>query len=200
MQRQLPGGAQPRGADDCEEVPGGLIEVLVNNNIIELGRVADLVPCNGHAAPDDFDAVLAAFLHASLELLDVRESIRARTSADDADASKPAPDIFLAAAADLGASPADCVVFEDSPFGLAGALGAGMHAVAMPDPVLGERACAFATLRPGAAAPTLDALSAYLLEKGIAKIKLPERLVVVAEMPMTPTRKIMKGKLALPTP
>ncbi|MCW5772088.1 MAG: acyl--CoA ligase [Rhodospirillaceae bacterium] len=70
--------------------------------------------------------------------------------------------------------------------------------IPMPDPVLGERACAFVTLRPGTAAPALDAVCAYLLEKGIAKIKLPERLVVAAEMPMTPTRKIIKGRLKLP--
>ncbi len=70
--------------------------------------------------------------------------------------------------------------------------------VPMPDPVLGERACAFATLRPGAAEPTLEELCAYLLAKGIAKNKLPERLVVVPEMPLTPTRKIIKGRLKLP--
>lgn len=70
--------------------------------------------------------------------------------------------------------------------------------VPMADPVLGERACAFVTPRPGAAAPALEELCAYLLDKGIAKLKLPERLVVVAEMPMTPTRKIIKGKLKVP--
>ncbi len=70
--------------------------------------------------------------------------------------------------------------------------------VPMPDPVLGERACAFVTLRPGAASPALEALCAYLAGKGIAKTKLPERLVVVAEMPLTPTRKIVKGKLKIP--
>ncbi len=70
--------------------------------------------------------------------------------------------------------------------------------VPMPDPVLGERACAFVTLRPGAAEPKLEELCAYLLSKGIAKNKLPERLVVVAEMPLTPTRKIIKGMLKLP--
>ncbi len=71
--------------------------------------------------------------------------------------------------------------------------------VPMPDPVLGERACAFVTVRPGAAAqPTLEALCSYLLERGIAKLKLPERLVVVAEMPLTPTRKIVKARLVVP--
>jgi acyl-coenzyme A synthetase/AMP-(fatty) acid ligase len=70
--------------------------------------------------------------------------------------------------------------------------------VPMPDPTLGERACAFVTLRPGAAEPTLATLCDYLATKGIAKIKLPERLVFIAEMPMTPTRKIIKSQLKLP--
>ena len=47
--------------------------------------------------------------------------------------SKPAPDIFLAAAQDLGASPDTCVVFEDSPFGVEAAVAAGMLVIAMPD-------------------------------------------------------------------
>ena len=38
----------------------------------------------------------------------------------------------------------------------------------------------------------------YLLGKGIAKNKLPERLVIVAEMPLTPTRKIIKSRLPIP--
>jgi cyclohexanecarboxylate-CoA ligase/acyl-CoA synthetase len=70
--------------------------------------------------------------------------------------------------------------------------------VPMPDPVLGEKACAFVTLRPGAAEPSLAQLCEYLLGKEIAKNKLPERLVVIAEMPLTPTRKIIKSRLRVP--
>ncbi|MET3789867.1 HAD family hydrolase [Aquamicrobium terrae] len=42
---------------------------------------------------------------------------------------KPAPDIFLFAAEKMGADPADCVVIEDSPFGVEGAVAAGMTAI-----------------------------------------------------------------------
>jgi cyclohexanecarboxylate-CoA ligase len=67
--------------------------------------------------------------------------------------------------------------------------------VPMPDPVVGEKACCFIVPRPGHT-PRLDELCAYLLERGIAKYKLPERLETLAEMPLTPTRKVIKGQLA----
>ena len=68
--------------------------------------------------------------------------------------------------------------------------------VPMPDPVLGEKACAFVVLR-GDQSVTLEELVEYLLGKNIAKNKLPERLVIIPEMPLTPTRKIIKGRLKL---
>lgn len=70
--------------------------------------------------------------------------------------------------------------------------------VPMPDPILGEKACAFVVLRNGNETVELSEVVDYLLEKRIAKNKLPERLVVVAEMPLTPTRKIIKSRLRLP--
>jgi beta-phosphoglucomutase-like phosphatase (HAD superfamily) len=42
---------------------------------------------------------------------------------------KPAPDIFLHAAAAMGVSPGACVVVEDSPFGVTGAIAAGMDVI-----------------------------------------------------------------------
>ena len=52
----------------------------------------------------------------------------------DIDQGKPAPDIFLRAAALIDATPARTLVFEDAPAGLAAATAAGMRAVVVPDP------------------------------------------------------------------
>lgn len=49
---------------------------------------------------------------------------------------KPAPDIFLLAASELGAKPETCIVFEDAPAGVEAALAAGMLVVGIPDPEL----------------------------------------------------------------
>jgi cyclohexanecarboxylate-CoA ligase len=67
--------------------------------------------------------------------------------------------------------------------------------IPMPDPILGERACCCVVLKPGTTL-SLDALCAWLERQGVAKLKWPERLVPIAEMPMTPTRKVIKSALA----
>jgi len=47
---------------------------------------------------------------------------------------KPAPDIFLKAARDLGVPPAECLVLEDAEKGVIAAHLAGMHCIAVPSP------------------------------------------------------------------
>jgi HAD superfamily hydrolase (TIGR01509 family) len=47
-------------------------------------------------------------------------------SAQDVGRGKPAPDLFLLAAAAMGVAPARCVVLEDSPLGVSAARAAGM--------------------------------------------------------------------------
>ena len=69
--------------------------------------------------------------------------------------------------------------------------------VPMPDPVLGERACCFAVARPGTR-PSLADLTDWLERDGIAKLKWPERLVLTDALPLTPTRKVIKGRLRIP--
>ncbi|HEX2105474.1 MAG TPA: HAD family phosphatase [Solirubrobacteraceae bacterium] len=53
-------------------------------------------------------------------------------SAEDVARPKPAPDVYLAAAAALGADPAACVALEDSETGVAAARAAGMTVVGVP--------------------------------------------------------------------
>lgn len=64
--------------------------------------------------------------------------------------------------------------------------------VGMPDRVYGERVCAFVVPKPAAAELTLSGLTAYLEQVGLAKFKWPERLEVVAEMPLTASGKLSK--------
>jgi 2,3-dihydroxybenzoate---[aryl-carrier protein] ligase len=66
--------------------------------------------------------------------------------------------------------------------------------VPMPDPIMGERTCAF-VIPAGAAHPTLAQLTTYLTGLGLAKFKLPERLVVVDEFPLSPFGKVSKKDL-----
>ncbi|MGC1679458.1 MAG: AMP-binding protein [Candidatus Binataceae bacterium] len=66
--------------------------------------------------------------------------------------------------------------------------------VAMPDARMGEKACAFVTLAPGAAL-SLEGLAGFLAERGLARFKLPERVEVIEAMPLTNVGKIKKAEL-----
>jgi 2,3-dihydroxybenzoate-AMP ligase len=66
--------------------------------------------------------------------------------------------------------------------------------VPMPDPNLGERMCAFVVLRQGRSV-TLKELVTFLAEKEIAKFKLPERLEVVPDFPVSTFGKVSKKAL-----
>ncbi|MFC1906126.1 class I adenylate-forming enzyme family protein [Chloroflexota bacterium] len=56
--------------------------------------------------------------------------------------------------------------------------------VGMPDPVMGEKACAFVILKTGSTL-IFDEMVAFLNGKGLAKYKLPERLEIVDSFPMS---------------
>jgi len=67
--------------------------------------------------------------------------------------------------------------------------------VGMPDPVMGERCCAFIVVATGQPAPTLDELRDFLTSRGLPRQKLPERLEVRAALPLTSTGKVQKNLL-----
>ena len=71
---------------------------------------------------------------------------------------------------------------------------AGVAIVAMPDPRLGERACAVVIPREGQTL-TLTEIVRFLEQHELARQKLPERLELVSEFPTTPSGKVQKYKL-----
>jgi acyl-CoA synthetase len=67
-------------------------------------------------------------------------------------------------------------------------------AVAMPDPVFGERVCVYCEARAGRT-PTLDSIVAHLRARGVSPETWPERLIVVDALPRSSGGKIAKGAL-----
>jgi non-ribosomal peptide synthetase component E (peptide arylation enzyme) len=70
-----------------------------------------------------------------------------------------------------------------------------LSVVGMPDQRLGEKVCCFVVPAPGHAAPTVEELRDYLLARGMAIQKTPERVVAVDALPMTATGKVLKHEL-----
>jgi non-ribosomal peptide synthetase component E (peptide arylation enzyme) len=66
--------------------------------------------------------------------------------------------------------------------------------VATPDPLMGERVCAYVIARAGFDV-SLDALRAHLVQRGLARFKLPERLELRDELPRTASGKVQKAPL-----
>jgi len=67
--------------------------------------------------------------------------------------------------------------------------------VGMPDPVYGERICAFMTLTDAVQSPSVQEIGEFLKEQGLAKFKWPERIEVVSELPLTKAGKLNKPAL-----
>ena len=65
---------------------------------------------------------------------------------------------------------------------------------ATPDPVFGERACAFVVAKPGSRLDLND-LTGFLRTQRIASFKLPERLELVDHFPTSLVGKILKRQL-----
>ena len=80
------------------------------------------------------------------EIADVADLLKGATSGDDAEHSKPEPDIFLAALKSAGVQPQDAVVIGDTPYDAIAAVKAGVRPIGVlcglfPEPVLREAGC-----------------------------------------------------------
>ena len=70
----------------------------------------------------------------ALRVADLNVAFRVIVSSDDVEHGKPAPDVYILAAARLGVPATACVAIEDSSNGLRAAVAAGMATIAVPNP------------------------------------------------------------------
>lgn len=94
----------------------GIVEFITDleNNAVKLG-VATSAPY--------------ANLELILSKIKIREKLGSILASEDVKKHKPDPEVYLKSAANLGVSPEQCVVFEDSFSGVSAALNAGMRVV-----------------------------------------------------------------------
>ena len=121
--------------------PERFAAVLAHKNALYRRMIADLDPDALLPGAEALLTTLAAAGHplalvsasrnapAILARLQIAERFALCVDPEQVAQGKPAPDIFLAAAAGLGVPPRDCVAFEDAPAGIAGIKAAGMLAV-----------------------------------------------------------------------
>lgn len=101
-------------------------------------------------------------IDAVLSLSGLADSFAATVSGDEVAHGKPAPDIYLAAAGQLGVDPARSAAVEDSSNGLRSAAAAGMLVIAVPNEDFPPAADALALA--AASVGSLDQLTPELLE------------------------------------
>ncbi len=85
-------------------------------------------------------------------------------TADDVEATKPDPTLFLLTAEKVGVRPEEVIVFEDSPNGVLGARRAGMFVVVVPNPLTAQLDLSQADMR-------LDSLAEISLKQLLESVE-----------------------------
>jgi long-chain acyl-CoA synthetase len=67
--------------------------------------------------------------------------------------------------------------------------------VGKKDPSRGEVVCAFVVAKADQAKPTAEALRQFCREQGLMNFKIPKDVVIVDELPTSPTGKVLKREL-----
>lgn len=78
------------------------------------------------------------YVDVALEALGLEGAFGVEVTGDMVEHGKPAPDIYLAAAHELGIEPEHCLALEDAPLGIASAKTAGLICLAIPNEMTRE--------------------------------------------------------------
>lgn len=117
------------------DLAGGFLGEPILPSLAALRQIAERMPVavvSGSFRPN---------LITSLQHLGVAECVTTVIGSEDYASGKPNAEPFLVAARELGVSPSQCVVFEDSDVGIQAARAAGMRCIALRPDVSANKAC-----------------------------------------------------------
>lgn len=125
----------PSRAEVVERIVGGLVDHVraagrpMDGAVeaVHLVRARGLLTAVASSSP-------MPLITAVVDALGIGGEVDALCSAADEARGKPAPDVYLRAAAALEVAPSSCLAIEDSVFGVLSARAAGMRCIAIPDP------------------------------------------------------------------
>lgn len=122
------------GTGSAADFPAHWENALFDRFKSDLGPVPHLVDTLGLLDHLDLQFCIASSgtfrrIGIALDVMGLRSRFDHVFSAEQVQRGKPAPDVFLFAAAKRGVAPANCLVIEDSPHGIQAACAAGMHSV-----------------------------------------------------------------------
>ncbi|MFC3932535.1 HAD family hydrolase [Streptococcus dentapri] len=123
-------------ADLIAEVKQGCEEVVKKDGVNPIPGVLDLVKrlrAKGYQLAVASSSPKPDIIR-NLKQLGILADFQTLVSGEEVAYSKPAPDVFLQAAQDLGAAPTACFVFEDSTSGSQAAKAAGMICIGYANP------------------------------------------------------------------
>jgi HAD superfamily hydrolase (TIGR01509 family) len=150
----------------------GADEVMAQREAIYEAMIAD--PANLTVMPGVFDLIdrLSACglplavasgsprnqVDTVLQGLNLTARFGAIVAGTDVPRTKPAPDVYLCAAKQIGIAPADCLALEDSATGVTAAKAAGMRAIAVPNQYTAHQDLSHADARVSNLAQVLELL------------------------------------------
>lgn len=128
-------------------------EILADPEVIRASQWPHNIALLETARRDGYKVGLATMSYCRqarrvLKILGLEAAFDFVASRDDVEHGKPDPEIYLLVADELGVSPSECLVIEDSPAGVQAALNAGMAVIAVSTPFTRQRLHASGLLPP----------------------------------------------------
>ncbi|WP_316821092.1 HAD family phosphatase [Pedobacter gandavensis] len=116
---------------ELEEEKEGLFRKIYKDHIEPIAGIVEFISDLAHHGVKLGVATSAPYANLDLILsqVDIRNKLGSIMASEDVKKHKPDPEVYLRSAKNLGVSPEQCLVFEDSHSGISAALNAGMRVV-----------------------------------------------------------------------